>query len=223
MMGPEREGTMEICEGTSAEWPLPRPKHKRGSRYERLGLLQIEDVLPFIGGKPMYFVDHEVNMDTPPLKCFKAHGTKCQVCGLEAEYFAVEWDPLSGAASLMLVGTENGREVLFTRDHIRPLSMGGSKNGTKNLRTCCAHCNQLLGQLLTCQIHLMKRMGCDPEIEIKKLRDQKKKNLPKGKSRFLVTPPFGMTLGAFWPEEEGVGEGEEGRMEVEDDHGTDDA
>ena len=186
-----------------------RPKHKRGEQYERLGVLDLGDVLPLIGKKPAYLVGHEINMNTPPLKCFKAHGTTCHVCGLEAEYFAVEWDPISQAASLMLVGIENGNEVLFTRDHIRPISMGGSKNGTKNLRTCCAHCNQLLGQLLVVQIGLMKRMGLDIEAEIKKAKDQRKTNLPKGKGRFRVDPPFGMTLGAFWPEVDGVKEGEE--------------
>jgi len=212
---------MEIREGTSNDWPLPRPKHKRGSHFDRLGTVPVDEVVPFIGGEPREFFGQTLNMDTAPLKCFKAHGTTCEVCGMEAQYFAVEVDPLT-AAHLTLIGIENGREVLFTRDHIRPISMGGSRNGTNNLRTCCAHCNQLLGQLLTCQIQLMKRMGLDVEIEIKKLQDQKKKNLP-GKSRFKVEPPFGMQLGAFWPEVEGAKEEEEGRMEAEEEDGRNDA
>lgn len=199
---------MEIGDNVR-ESEVRRPKHKRGERYERLGVLQIDDVLPLIGRNSAYFVGHEVNMDTPPLKCFKAHGTKCQVCGMKAEYFAVEWDPISEAASLMLVGIENGHEVLFTRDHIRPVSMGGSKNGTKNLRTCCAICNQILGRILVAQCDLMRRMGLDIEAEIKKAQNQRKANLPRGKDRFRVYPPFGITLGAFWPQEEGVKEGEE--------------
>jgi len=204
---------MEIPEG---DRPLHRPKSKRGSRYERLGTLSIEEVVPFLGGKPREFFGHKVNMDTPPLKCFKAHGTTCQICGLEAAYFVVEWDPLS-TTHMTLVGVENNHEVLFTRDHIRPVSMGGSRNGTKNLRTCCSTCNQILGRILVAQRDLMNRMGLDVENEIKKAQDQRAKNLPKKKDRFRVTVPFGMPLGAYWPEEEGAKEGEEDRMEVEDD------
>jgi|GEM_PF-7043296 len=214
---------MEIPEeGASEERPLHRPKHKRGERYERLGTLSIDEVVPFIGNKPKEFFGYLVNMDTPPLKCFKKHGTDCQVCGLEAAYFVLEYDPLS-ATHLTLVGIENHHEVLFTRDHIRPISMGGSKNSTKNLRTCCSICNQILGRILVAQCDLMKRLGLDVETEIKKAQVQRKKSLPKKKDRFRVTVPFGMPLGAYWPEEEGAKEGEDDRMEEEETDDRNDA
>jgi len=193
---------------------LHRPKHKRGKRYERLGTLPVDEVMPLVGKVQVDFFGYTVRMDTPPLKCFKAHGTKCQICGLEAKYFVVEYDPLT-AVHIMLVGIENDHEVLFTRDHIRPVSAGGS-NGSKNLRTCCAICNQILGRIHSAQVDLMKRMGV--KVPKKCVKEQGQRPTNK-KGRWRVEPPYGLTLRDFWPDESG----ETDRMEVEEEDGRHDA
>ncbi|MCV0439840.1 MAG: HNH endonuclease [Hydrogenophaga sp.] len=76
---------------------------------------------------------------------FCESGATCVECGLEGLYFARERSPgQKGKFHFNLYGIQNGTEVLFTRDHIQPLSKGGS-NKLENQQTMCAFCNQRKG------------------------------------------------------------------------------
>lgn len=71
---------------------------------------------------------------------FERHGFKCCKCGLEASFAAIEKKSNSKKYHINLYGIENGEEVLFTKDHIFPKSLGG-KNVNKNYQTMCEKCN----------------------------------------------------------------------------------
>ena len=71
---------------------------------------------------------------------FEEHGFKCCKCGLEATYAAIEKRKRDNYYHINLYGTLNGEEILFTKDHIFPKSLGG-KNTIKNYQTMCEKCN----------------------------------------------------------------------------------
>jgi hypothetical protein len=69
----------------------------------------------------------------------------CYICGLKATYLSVETDGQSvdletGVLKNYNINMYNDEEVLFTVDHVIPLSKGG-KNHSSNLKTCCSKCN----------------------------------------------------------------------------------
>jgi hypothetical protein len=71
----------------------------------------------------------------------------CPHCGLEASYLAVEKDALIGTARYhinMYGVNESGEEILFTKDHIKPKSLGGA-NKLENYQTMCVVCNGIKG------------------------------------------------------------------------------
>lgn len=73
---------------------------------------------------------------------FYYHGWKCAECGLEATFAAIEKHPKDKGYHINLYGfNENGREIMLTRDHIYPKSLGGL-NAMSNSQTLCACCNQ---------------------------------------------------------------------------------
>ncbi len=71
----------------------------------------------------------------------------CEICGLEANYFAIERDSLITTNSPMhclhLYGISplTNTEVMFNIDHIKPVSKGG-KNNNSNLQLTCENCNK---------------------------------------------------------------------------------
>ena len=92
----------------------------------------------------------------PRLYNFVVNGTKCVRCGIEGKFFAYEFN---NKAALKLTDTkgkshgrhlnlyaidDKGREVLMTRDHIIPVSRGGS-NAMANSQTMCSNCNTTKG------------------------------------------------------------------------------
>lgn len=65
----------------------------------------------------------------------------CCSCGLTGEYFAIERNIDSTTFHLNLYGKNSkGEEVLLTKDHIKPKSLGG-KNHHNNYQTMCVDCN----------------------------------------------------------------------------------
>ena len=71
----------------------------------------------------------------------------CVHCGLRASYFALERHDNSNEISphLNLYGIDaEGNEVLFTKDHIIPVSKGG-KDVLSNLQVLCIVCNMRKG------------------------------------------------------------------------------
>ena len=86
-----------------------------------------------------------VKLSSLRLQTFAAHGTTCAECGQKASFFAIERDfsqaARNGGFHLNLYGIDpEGKDVLFTHDHILARALGG-KDRLNNTRTCCYHCN----------------------------------------------------------------------------------
>lgn len=74
--------------------------------------------------------------------------TKCVCCGLEANCYILEKSPEAKVYHFNLYHVdENGKETLFTKDHIIPVTKGG-KNIATNYQTMCAPCNSRKGNRL---------------------------------------------------------------------------
>lgn len=73
----------------------------------------------------------------------------CVQCGLEATYYKLEKQENARYYHFNLYGTKNGREVLFTKDHIIPASKGGPNHVT-NYQTMCCDCNYKKGDKFPC-------------------------------------------------------------------------
>ena len=127
---------------------------------ERIMTLTIEEVRPHLLGE--YSVKKAKNamslfdnletresywakVGTLRLVNFQVHGFKCAKCGLKGTFFALERSIPSGPYHLNLYAiNKNGKEVLMTVDHIKPLSKGGA-NDINNTQTMCRQCNQKKG------------------------------------------------------------------------------
>ncbi len=65
----------------------------------------------------------------------------CATCGIEGTYFLKEkCDPEYPYHFNLYAINSDGNEVLITKDHIVPKSLGG-KNQMNNYQTMCAECN----------------------------------------------------------------------------------
>jgi len=88
---------------------------------------------------------YAVKMDSLRYQCFKLKSTVCCHCGLKATHFGLEvehcnMDVLVIPYHFNLYGIKNGKEVLFTKDHILPKSKQG-KDVIENMQTMCTICN----------------------------------------------------------------------------------
>lgn len=82
-----------------------------------------------------------INMASDRLKLFALKGTRCVECGCEGTHFYKERSPGAVSFHFNLYGTTpEGEEVLFTKDHIFPRSLGG-KDVLENYQTMCVLCN----------------------------------------------------------------------------------
>ena len=75
---------------------------------------------------------------------FFTKGYECPCCGLKATHFALEKSGKAKRYHLNLYGSFEGKEVLFTKDHIVPKSKGG-KDELSNYQTMCLKCNGMKG------------------------------------------------------------------------------
>lgn len=64
----------------------------------------------------------------------------CCKCGLKGSFFAKEKTDKDDSYHLNLYGIKEGKEILFTKDHIVPKSLGG-KDKIENYQTMCSICN----------------------------------------------------------------------------------
>jgi 5-methylcytosine-specific restriction endonuclease McrA len=85
-----------------------------------------------------------VGLHSKRYRVFLLSGTKCAICGIEAQYFAQEKFKEHNKFHMNLYAVRNDREVLMTRDHIIPRSKGGSDN-LDNQQTMCFYCNTRKG------------------------------------------------------------------------------
>jgi len=111
---------------------------------KQFGIYLISDILPLISsdwGAKADLMGFQVNVHSVRLRTFATKGCVCVKCGLEGSYFSLELlDPKSASPHLNLYGMKDGKEVLFTKDHIFPASKGG-RDTLKNLQTMCTECN----------------------------------------------------------------------------------
>jgi hypothetical protein len=125
----------------------------------RYGIFQITEVLPFVvfsgnqkrpknsQGKldleaRANYAGYQVWMTSLRLQLFAKKGLSCVKCGIIGCYFALENFPKnSHNPHFNLYGQDaSGDEVLITKDHIHPKSLGGS-DALDNLQTMCYPCN----------------------------------------------------------------------------------
>lgn len=118
--------------------------------YERLCQLELADTLELLKNafskraRRTILAGQEVNTKSLRLQTFTFKGVTCAHCHLAATYFALERNGGGGANGryhLNLWGTDaDGEAVLFTHDHVIPLSRDG-ENNLENTQTMCSPCN----------------------------------------------------------------------------------
>lgn len=75
--------------------------------------------------------------------CFAEKGCNCSKCGIEGKYFALEGQLNNRERRYhfnLYALDENGKEVLMTKDHMKPKSKGGN-DSIDNYDTLCEKCN----------------------------------------------------------------------------------
>lgn len=116
----------------------------------RHGKYEIEKILPLLRGDQRSNRNQYIELDGALVKItskrysvFKK-SLVCAGCGMKAAFFAVEksiYQRENAKWHFNLYGlTEQGGEVIFTKDHIIPVAKNGS-NALENLQTMCIICN----------------------------------------------------------------------------------
>lgn len=89
------------------------------------------------------FDGDEIDMESQRYALFKRDKCICVKCQLEASYYAKEkskGQEDSKRWHFNLYGVKAGREIMFTKDHIVPRSLGG-KDILSNYQIMCSECN----------------------------------------------------------------------------------
>lgn len=93
---------------------------------------------------------HPVRMSSMRYRNFLVHGITCVTCGIKGSYFYLERhaghaNPDKSPFHFNLYAADGqGREIMMTKDHIMPKSLGGN-NYIGNLQTMCCKCNERKG------------------------------------------------------------------------------
>lgn len=85
----------------------------------------------------------EIDMESQRYAVFKRGKCVCVKCQLEGAYYAKEkskGQENSKRWHFNLYGVKHGREIMFTKDHIVPRSLGG-KDILPNYQIMCSECN----------------------------------------------------------------------------------
>jgi hypothetical protein len=112
--------------------------------YDRLTVVSVGNVLPYIGGGKREYAGTMVKMGSQRYQVFNK-SLACASCELVGSFFALERDKAAakrdGPYHFNLYALRpDGSEVLMTKDHIVPKSKGG-KDHLSNYVTMCAPCN----------------------------------------------------------------------------------
>lgn len=117
-------------------------KHRYSLKLDRKGFpYSIEQVLSDIGDFNREFDGDSIHMGSDRYLNFKHNGTVCVSCGIPGLYFRKERNYGDDKYHFNLYGSSiDGIEVLMTKDHILPKSLGG-KDHLSNYQTMCTVCN----------------------------------------------------------------------------------
>lgn len=136
--------------------------------FERLGEYDIDIVLEKVKDgtkhtdKPnrIKINGEKVKMNSQRLENFKQNGCTCVECGLEATYFGL--DLPKGKCRFphfnLYAKDKEGKEILFTKDHIFPVAEGGL-HIIDNYQTMCQTCNTSKGKVIEYDIFDIKEDG----------------------------------------------------------------
>jgi hypothetical protein len=130
-------------------------------------IFQKEEIFPYINSdKEFIYEEKTIGTTSIRLKTF-SKSCKCIECGLEGTFFKLESSAKDDTPHFNLYGiSEFGNDVLFTKDHIIPKSVGGA-DSIENMQTMCAVCNNKKGNSYT-EDHLKNgkfRKGITKPIE----------------------------------------------------------
>lgn len=91
------------------------------------------------------FDGDRINVNSLRLHTFAEKGIVCAGCGIEGKYFVKETTSKEEIYHFNLYAVNSeGKEVLMTKDHIKPKSLGGADH-IDNMQTMCTHCNGAKG------------------------------------------------------------------------------
>jgi hypothetical protein len=101
-------------------------------------------VMPSSKNKHRMVIDGDlIKVSSDRLYTFKKSLT-CAKCGIIGRFLVKEKTPKDRSYHLNLYAEKDGREVLMTKDHIVPKSLGG-KDSLDNYQTMCVECNLMKG------------------------------------------------------------------------------
>jgi hypothetical protein len=161
-------------------------------RLERSGIFSLDEVHSKIFIKNSRFNDLTVDMGLHNYRVFNRNPA-CAICGIVGTYYALErcLDKNGSAINHGLWGrwhfnlyhrTAYSDEILITKDHILPKSLGG-KNELKNYQTMCTNCNGSKGNTLTeDDINLIKKLGIKPKKGLKEKYEDQLRQLSPGRT-----------------------------------------
>lgn len=119
---------------------------------ERKSIHSVKEVFAAVraaAGAPNFVVDGDAISPDSKYALFLLAGTRCRHCGIRGVFFAKERWPGVSQWHLNLYGvdSETGAEVVMTKDHVVPRSLGGTAS-LSNLQPLCKPCNERKGSRL---------------------------------------------------------------------------
>lgn len=105
----------------------------------------LQHVIPYNPKEGKHYVDFDgdlMKMESQRYRLFKRDGTHCVICKNQGSFFRKEKHNVKDKTyHFNLYGIIDGKETLFTKDHILPVSKGG-KDIMSNYQVMCVICNR---------------------------------------------------------------------------------
>jgi hypothetical protein len=119
-------------------------------------------------------VTYQVKMYSRRYQVFKINRT-CVACGLIGTEMSLCAVKHSRSAHFNLYGYDaQGNRILFTQDHIVPVSKGG-KDNIDNLRTMCLWCNVARGNHINISLDIVRQLSDNLKTSTNKRQNRKER------------------------------------------------